>query len=97
MKLIKLNESQYKRLFEDKEIPDPTDDEETIQSLGDEDQSNLPTNSSSEVRTSPVGADPLGGIKQGPDGEFGRTGLDKNMSRNGAFNSGGLRGGTGGF
>lgn len=70
MKLIKLNESQYKRLFEDKEIPDQTDDEKTIQSLGDENQSNLPTNSNSEVRTGPVGANPFGGITIDPDGNL---------------------------
>jgi hypothetical protein len=101
MKLIKLNESQYKRLFEAAE---------TLLTLqnGDDEQNSLPHNigqrdvsaAGSEIEDKDGGhkfQDPFGGIKPGPDGELERTGLDKNMSRTGALNSGGLRGGTGGF
>ena len=96
MKLIKLNESQYKRLFESSVDFYTEDNPSSVSDFKDQSQVGLDAKMTGKDGD-PVNQKPLGGIQQGPDGEFGRTGLDKNMSRNGAFNSGGLRGGTGGF
>ena len=77
MKLIKLNESQYKRLFE-----------EDIETFGQNsnpeyfNQENVSCQSpklKSKDGKSTVDADPIGGIKKTPWG-YERTGLDRQLS-----------------
>ena len=103
MKLIKLNESQYKRLFEA---------DETLLGLGDSDESQNPlphnigqsqvSNAGSEISDEDDGhkfQKPFGGITRGKetDGKFVGKDLGDVVSRPSTFNMGGVRGGTGGF
>lgn len=87
MKLIKLNESQYKRLFEASE---------TLIGLGgtDESQNPLPHNvgqtdvsaAGTEITDKDGGhkfQDQLGGVKPGPDGKLGKNSFADNLSNNG--------------
>ena len=93
MKVINLNESQYKRLFEVISDTDPLID------LGNENPDPLPSSSQGEVRTGPVGSKPFGGITKGKetDGKLMGKDLGDVVSRTSTFNMGGVRGGTGGF
>ena len=78
MKLIKLNESQYKRLFEG-----------NIETFGQNsnpeyfDQGKVSCQSArlqDKDGVSTVEPDPVGGFKKGPDGKWKKTGLDQDMS-----------------